>query len=423
MTSLPDPLSLDIETRQDGPDLGYEVVRIPTDPTTPGSGAVGEHSFVVRATRAGDRLAGQIQVALEQAAGKTVTTGVHCSPLAHRSLHLDAGRHYFPVPEIKQIMQLMAWARLNVLNLHISDTHGYRISSQLHPEIVAGQHLEAEEVNEIVEYAATLGIEVVPSFDMPGHLHKVLEPNQWAGLKDDCGNLIPGALNILDEGAKELVWDLLDEVVDMFSAKTVTVGADEFLEYGTRVHTLEQAAKEKFGPRACAADLWIDFANQCVERLARRGLKANLFNDGVHVDALVMPSRQADIFYWTRWGAHMMPPQRFAQLGYRLHNWDGQSLYFILREPGNCQIPTFESVWANFDPNIFPDKAGTFRTEPAGANFSVWCDQPQTMSGQEIITKLVGPLFAFGQILWPTGRRRNEADTKALLDSLLSPQP
>lgn len=412
------PLNLEVPARQGGPEKGYLVRRVPADPTTPGSPQVGKHSFEVVARTDVQRLAGQVQVALEQAADQVVTVGVHEAPIGHRSLHLDAGRHYFSPSHIKQILHLMAWCRLNVLDLHISDTHGYRVASALHPEIVSKHHLSKDEIEQIVAYAAELGIEVVPSFDMPGHLHKVLGPNQWAGLRDDCGQLIPGALNILDPQAKELVWDLMDEVVQMFSATSFTVGADEFLEYGTRVDSLERQAVAQLGPGAHGNDVWIDFANQCVQRLAEQGIAVNLFNDGVHVDAKVFPDKRANIFYWTRWGAHMAPPQRFAELGYKLHNWDGESLYFILREEGNCKIPTFQSVWRDFDPYVFPDKAGAVRLRPDGANFSVWCDQPETMTSDQIIAKLIDPLFAFGQLLWPLGRRRDEAQTRKLLSQL-----
>lgn len=282
------PLNLEVPARQGGPEKGYLVRRVPADPTTPGSPQVGKHSFEVVARTDVQRLAGQVQVALEQAADQVVTVGVHEAPIGHRSLHLDAGRHYFSPSHIKQILHLMAWCRLNVLDLHISDTHGYRVASALHPEIVSKHHLSKDEIEQIVAYAAELGIEVVPSFDMPGHLHKVLGPNQWAGLRDDCGQLIPGALNILDPQAKELVWDLMDEVVQMFSATSFTVGADEFLEYGTRVDSLERQAVAQFGPGAHGNDVWIDFANQCVQRLAEQGIAVNLFNDGVHVDAKVI---------------------------------------------------------------------------------------------------------------------------------------
>lgn len=115
----------------------------------------------------------------------------------------------------------------------------------------------------------------------------------------------------------------------------------------------------------------------------------------------------------------MASPQELEARGFRLVNWDGNSLYFTLRNQELDKLPTFESVWQGYDPHTFPDKAGAYRVaHPAGTCFSIWCDHPEALSSAQIVTQVIDPLFAYGTRTWPWGRQRGAHDVTTALAAL-----
>ncbi|MCF8475307.1 MAG: family 20 glycosylhydrolase [Emcibacter sp.] len=90
-----------------------------------------------------------------------------------RGLLIDVVRHWIPKEAILRNIRAMAEVKMNVLHLHLSDDQGFRVESKIFPKLheVAGEgnYYTQEDISEIVEYAASFGIRVVPEFDVPGH--------------------------------------------------------------------------------------------------------------------------------------------------------------------------------------------------------------------------------------------------------------
>lgn len=99
---------------------------------------------------------------------------------AWRGLMLDAGRRFFPVPLVKNLLDTMAAVKLNVLHLHVSDMCRFGVESKLFPNLTAtlvgtqGGFYTQDDVHDLVAYAADRGVRVVPEFDVPGHARGML---------------------------------------------------------------------------------------------------------------------------------------------------------------------------------------------------------------------------------------------------------
>src|SRR5690606_20550253 len=52
-----------------------------------------------------------------------------------RGLHLDVGRHLFPVEYIKRQLELMARYKFNVLHWHLTEDQGWRLEIRRYPEL------------------------------------------------------------------------------------------------------------------------------------------------------------------------------------------------------------------------------------------------------------------------------------------------
>ncbi|WP_438353646.1 family 20 glycosylhydrolase [Microbacterium sp. CJ88] len=103
---------------------------------------------------------------------------------AYRGVMLDVARHFHPLETVKAFVDRAAALKLNVLHLHLSDDQGWRVQLASRPRLTEvassgavggdpGGFYTKADYAEIVAYAASRHMTVVPEFDMPGHTHAV----------------------------------------------------------------------------------------------------------------------------------------------------------------------------------------------------------------------------------------------------------
>ena len=108
-----------------------------------------------------------------------------------RGMHLDVGRHMFPVEFIKRYIDLVALHKMNVLHWHLTEDQGWRIEIKQYPKLTEigskraatptpanrrksdgkpyGGFYTQEQIKQVVAYAADRFVTVVPEIEMPGH--------------------------------------------------------------------------------------------------------------------------------------------------------------------------------------------------------------------------------------------------------------
>jgi hexosaminidase len=127
----------------------------------------------------------------------------------------------------------MAYNKLNVFHWHIVDDHSFPYESIKYPEMTKGAYHESmiysqKDVAHIIEYARLRGIRVLAEFDTPGHTAS------WGAshpeLLTKCGGVYSGKLGpinpIVDENY-DFIFNLFDEVVNVFPDKYFHLGGDE----------------------------------------------------------------------------------------------------------------------------------------------------------------------------------------------------
>lgn len=163
-----------------------------------------------------------------------------------RGGHLDVGRHFFSVDFIKRFIDLLALHKQNVLHLHLTEDQGWRLEIKRYPRLTSvgawrnnrggkryGGYYSQDEIREIVAYAQTRHVTIVPEIELPGHAQAALaaypqfsctggpfEVGNYWGIYEDvfcAGN--DNAINFLK--------NILHEVVDMFPGTFVHIGGDE----------------------------------------------------------------------------------------------------------------------------------------------------------------------------------------------------
>ncbi|GAA0458449.1 beta-N-acetylhexosaminidase [Streptomyces sp. NPDC046215] len=174
-------------------------------------------------------------------AGGTVTDAPR---FAHRGAMLDVARHFFPVAQVKRYIDRLALYKINRLHLHLSDDQGWRIAVDSWPRLTTyggstqvgggpGGFYTKDDYREIVRYAGSRHLTVVPEIDMPGHTNAALA--SYARL--NCDGTAPPLYTGTAVGFSSLcvpkrdTYDFVDDVVRELAALTpgpyLHIGGDE----------------------------------------------------------------------------------------------------------------------------------------------------------------------------------------------------
>jgi len=148
-----------------------------------------------------------------------------------RGLMIDVARHFMPVSALTRTVDAMAFFKLNVLHLHLTDDQGFRFPSRSFPRLAQAPCYTREELEMLVAYAGQRGIRVLPELDVPGHTCSWLQaypewgsgnpqPTRRFGVHREC--LDPSNPEILP--AIEI---LLGELAEVFPDEFVHIGGDE----------------------------------------------------------------------------------------------------------------------------------------------------------------------------------------------------
>ncbi|WP_372351433.1 beta-N-acetylhexosaminidase [Streptomyces sp. KL116D] len=162
----------------------------------------------------------------------------------YRSAMLDVSRHFFSVDKVKRYIDQLALYKINKLHLHLSDDQGWRIAIDSWPRLAtyggstqvgggAGGHYTKAQYKDIVRYAASRYLEVVPEIDMPSHTNAALA--SYAEL--NCDGVAPPLYTGTEVGFsslcvnKQVTYDFVDDVVRELAALTpgkyLHIGGDE----------------------------------------------------------------------------------------------------------------------------------------------------------------------------------------------------
>ena len=163
---------------------------------------------------------------------------------AYRGAMLDVARHFFGVEDVKRYIDDIALLKFNYLHLHLTDDQGWRIQIDSWPELTkagatteiggrGGGFYTKEQYGEIVDYAASKFITVVPEIDMPGHTNaaSVAYPELSAIPVEPYEGIEVGfsSLAIRSETTYTFVDDVVREVAAMTPGPYLHLGGDESL--------------------------------------------------------------------------------------------------------------------------------------------------------------------------------------------------
>lgn len=179
----------------------------------------------------------------------------------YRGMHLDVSRHFFDVAFVKKYIDVMAMYKLNNFHWHLTDDQGWRIEIKKYPKLTEVGSMRAqtkvgraagptavpgaydntphggfytqEQIREVVEYASSKFINVIPEIEMPSHSLAALaaypewscDPTKTYKVGETWGSY-DDVFCPTEETFKAL-FEILREVIDLFPGKYIHIGGDE----------------------------------------------------------------------------------------------------------------------------------------------------------------------------------------------------
>ncbi|WP_242202174.1 beta-N-acetylhexosaminidase [Aestuariivivens insulae] len=178
-----------------------------------------------------------------------------------RGLMLDVSRHFFKKEYIKKTIDRLAYHKMNTLHLHLVDDQGWRIEIKKYPKLTEvgayrvdqedkpwdarptipsegqnryGGYYTQEDIKDIVAYAESRGVNVVPEIEMPAHVtSSVASYPEFSCLEKPVQVPSGGLWPITDiycagkESTFEFLENVLTEVMALFPSKYIHIGGDE----------------------------------------------------------------------------------------------------------------------------------------------------------------------------------------------------
>jgi hexosaminidase len=246
-----------------------------------------------------------------------------------RGAMLDISRHYFDAGFIKKTLSALAIFDYNTLHLHLTDDQGWRLESKvfpllhevgsvrrhsqnnhglLEPTYDSKEHsgyLTHEDVREIISHARSLGMQIVPEINIPGHTGALLAAYPQFGINQNAVE-VSGRWGISDYLLRpfpetfEFLEKVFAEVAELFPSEYIHVGGDESL-IDNWLQDPEVVAWMKTENFATTKEVFLFFMNEIEKIINRLGKKmvtwddAFAFNPEEATQAAVMSWRGASI--------------------------------------------------------------------------------------------------------------------------------
>jgi len=163
---------------------------------------------------------------------------------AWRGAMLDVARHFFSVEDVKRYIDLISHYKMNRLHLHLTDDQGWRIEIKSWQKLTeiggrtqvnggGGGSYTQKQYKEIVEYAGSRFIMIIPEIDTPGHTNAALASYPELNISETAPSLYEGtevgfsSLNINMEITYQFLDDVIRELAAITPAPYIHIGGDE----------------------------------------------------------------------------------------------------------------------------------------------------------------------------------------------------
>ena len=358
----------------------------------------------------------------DETADETNTTG-KVDGYNYNIIHLDCGRKYFSVDSIKQIIDNASAAGFNYIQLAVGNdgmrfllddmsltvngttydgtaiTAAIKAANKAYYDAGTHNELTQSEMDDIIAYAYTKGMGVIPLINTPGHMDAILAAaNKATGV--NCAYYSTTAykysertIDVKNATATGFTKAFLKKYITYFAGKgckLFNMGADEY-------------ANDTGSPRfselqnGTGYEKYVEYLNAVSADITSAGMTPMAFNDGIYYNNV--DSTEIDnsiiIEYWSGgWSDYnVAQPTYLVNKGFNLVNTHGDWYWIV----GGKQIDITKA--SQFEYHNFSSAYDYYVNKPDGSTFCIWSDVPGALTDDEVATNTAPVISAFGGAL------------------------
>ena len=337
----------------------------------------------------------------------------------NKVISIDAGRKYFTLDQLKRIVDKaseLGYSDVHLLlgndglrflldDMTITANGKSYASDDVKNAIIQGTKayyddpngtaLTQAEVTELIEYAKSKGIGLIPAINSPGHMDAMLVAMEKLGIKNPQAHfdkVSKTTMDLKNEEAMNFVKALIGKYMDFFAGKTkiFNFGTDEYANDATNAQGWYYLKwYQLYGKFA-------EYANTLAAMAKERGLQPMAFNDGFYYEDKddVQFDKDVLISYWSKgwWGYNLASPQYLASKGYKFLNTNGDWYYILGQKPedgGGFLKKAIENTGKTPFNQLASTKYPEVDLPTVGSMLAIWADRPSAEYKEEEIFELM----------------------------------
>ena len=333
-------------------------------------------------------------------------------------ISIDAGRKYFSLDQLKRIVDKAS--ELGYTDLHLLvgndgmrfvlddmtvEANGKTYASddvkqallegtKAYYDDPNGQALTQAEMDELLAYASSKGIGLIPAVNSPGHMDAILVAMEKLGIEHPQATfdtVSKTTMDLTNEEAVNFTKSLIGKYMDYFKGKSkiFNYGTDEYANDATNAQGWYYLKwYELYGKFA-------DYSNSLAAMAREKGLQPMAFNDGFYYgdEDDVAFDKDVLISYWSKgwWGYNLASPQYLADKGYKFLNTNGD-WYYVLGHRGDQSYPLDKAI-QHSETVPFEQLASTkypdVKLPVSGSMLGIWADEPANEYKEEEVFQVM----------------------------------
>ena len=333
-------------------------------------------------------------------------------------ISIDAGRKYFSLDQLKRIVDKASELGYSDLHLLVGndgmrfvlddmtvEANGKTYASddvkqallegtKAYYDDPNGQALTQAEMDELLAYATSKGIGLIPAVNSPGHMDAILVAMEKLGIEHPQATfdtVSKTTMDLTNEEAVNFTKALIGKYMDYFKGKSkiFNYGTDEYANDATNAQGWYYLKwYELYGKFA-------DYSNSLAAMAREKGLQPMAFNDGFYYgdEDDVTFDKDVLISYWSKgwWGYNLASPQYLADKGYKFLNTNGD-WYYVLGHRGDQSYPLDKAI-QHSETVPFEQLASTkypdVKLPVSGSMLGIWADEPANEYKEEEVFQVM----------------------------------
>ena len=337
----------------------------------------------------------------------------------NKVISIDAGRKYFTLDQLKRIVDKaseLGYSDVHLLlgndglrflldDMTITANGKTYASDDVKKAIIEGTKayyddpngttLSQAEITELIEYAKSKGLGLIPAINSPGHMDAMLVAMEKLGIQNPQAyfdKVSKTTMDLENEEAMNFVKALIGKYMDFFAGKTkiFNYGTDEYANDATNAQGWYYL--KWYGLYGKFAE----YSNTLAAMAKERGLQPMAFNDGFYYEDKddVEFDKDVIISYWSKgwWGYNLASPQYLASKGYKFLNTNGDWYYILGQKPedgGGFLKKAIENTKKTPFNQLASTKYPEVDLPTVGSMLAIWADRPSAEYKEEEIFELM----------------------------------